>query len=307
MARIWMIMLMVWALTMSVLGQDATYRLRPEDVLRIQVFNEQQILSVSPVGRDGNISAPFVGIVRAQGLTIAELQKELEKLYDEKLRIRNPKVSVTIERFREVRATVTGVNRPGSYPLRPGDTVLTLMATGGGHILDRSDLRRATLRRGGSSELIPIDLLALINGDLSQNYVLDDGDELVIPEDNRNLVVVQGAVNAPTQLVFREGMRLSDALALARGDILGRSKKSEIVVLRERPGSPGNYVRIKANYVRFENKQDWSQNVMLQRGDVVIVPFNKNPDVNQIGSLLNSAFLIDRFIQEGFLGFRIFR
>lgn len=308
MARIWMMIVATFALAMNVFAQDGTYRLKPDDILRIQVYNEAQIQALTPVGRDGNISAPFLGAVRAQGLTVSELQKELERRFETELKLRSPKVSITIERYREVRASVAGmVGRPNTYVLRPGDTVLTLLSQAGSYVPDRSDLKRATLRRGGSNELIPLDLQALLQGDLSQNYVLDDGDELVVPEDTRNTLVVEGAVNFPNQFVYREGMRLSDALALARGDVSGRSKKSEILILREKQGAPGQFYRIKANYVRFQNNNDFQQNVLLQRGDVVIVPFNKNPDINQLGSLLNSAFLIDRFVKDGFLGFRIFR
>ena len=45
----------------AALGQNTStgkpYTLKPEDVLRIQVFNQQQIAADVPVGDDGNIAA----------------------------------------------------------------------------------------------------------------------------------------------------------------------------------------------------------------------------------------------------------
>ncbi len=178
----------------------ATYRIQPEDILRVQVFNMPQTAADVVVGRDGNITAPFTGIVRAAGKTTSELEEELRNKYIEKLRLRDPVVSVTIIRFRAVRATVGGaVIRGDVYELRPGDTLLSLLNRGGGADMTRADLRRATLRRAGSSELIPVDLYAmLVQGDTSQNFEIQDGDELSVPEERRrNRIDIQGAVQAP--------------------------------------------------------------------------------------------------------------
>jgi len=283
-------------------GQTAeTYRLMPEDVIRIQVYDEQQILAVVPVGKDGNISAPFLGVIRAQGLTTGELETALSKEYDRVLRIKNPKVSVTIERYREVRASITGmVNRPGTYPIRPTDDILTLLALGGNVILDRADLRRAKLQRAGSKESIPLDLYAMLTfGDLSQNYVLQDGDVITIPEDKVNVVNVLGAVQQPFSFPFREGMTLVDAIAQARGEVQYRSSFSKILIYRENKGKPGTYTIIKADLTRFFKKADASQNIKLQKGDIVYVPESSTPDINRISqwssSLANFIFILERF------------
>lgn len=308
MARIWMILTLVLALAASVFAQDGTYRLKPEDILTIQVYNEQQINTQVPIGRDGNISAPFVGTVRAEGKTTAELEAELKVLYARELKLRDPKVSITIFRYRAVRASVVGaVNRSGTYELRPGDTVVSLLGAGAGPLLDRANLKRATLRRYGSQELIPIDLDTLLKGDTSQNYVIEDGDELIVPEDTENRIMVQGAVNAPGQFIYRQGMRLADAISLARGEVVGRTKFSEVYVIRERPGMPGYYTRIKCNYVNYIRKGDGSQNVALQAGDTIFVSFTKNPSFAEIGTTLNTFFIFDQLSRNGLLGFRPFR
>lgn len=281
----------------AALAQNGPYRLKPEDVIRIQVYKEADILVVVPVGDDGNISAPFVGTVRAQGRTTSELEEELRQLYITKLGLRDPIVSVTIDKYRVIEASVGGiVVRPGTYVMRPGDSVMTLLNKGGGVILDGpADLRRATLRRAGSKELIPIDLHAmLMRGDTSQNLPIEDGDELTIPEDTKSKVVVWGRVQAPGSYPYKEPMTVMDALAMARGEVIGKSKFSKVMVVREQVGSPGNYLRIECDIVRFLNKGDNKQNIALMPGDLVYVPDAGNIDFNVVNSIANLIFILDR-------------
>lgn len=298
--------IMAWAAPVQE-QPSGTYRLQVEDIIRIQVWNEQQINAVVPVGRDGNISAPFVGIIRAAGKTTTELENDLAIEYQKILKLRNPRVSVTIERFRSIRASVGGyVNRPGFFEMRQGDRILDLLNNGGGFIADRADLRRATLLRGGSSELIPIDLHAmLIRGDTSQNYLVQDGDVLNIPEETRNRILVLGAVQQPGTYFYKEPMTVLDAFSQARGEVRYRTWLSRTVVIRERPGLPGQYMRIQVDMVKFFNGQDPSQNIELRPGDAIYFPETKTPDIDRIASVVNSMFFLDRFFRDNIFGLRI--
>lgn len=280
------------------LAQDGTYRLQPEDVLRIRVREEEDLTAVVQVGRDGNITVPFLGLIRAQGKTTTELEAEIRDLYIQTLGLRDPLVSVTIEQFRQVRATISGfIPRPGIYEFRPGDTILTLFTQGGGQLGDgRSDLRRATLRRKDSPEAIPINIYALVTyGDMSQDYEIQDGDQLVIPEQTRNAVLVLGKVAQPGPILYTEDMTLMDAITLARGEIPYQSKFSDILVIRQIAGSPGNYLRIRCNFVEFLRRGDGSQNISLQPGDLVYVPDAGNINFNQVQAIANLVFILDRF------------
>ncbi len=286
---------------------DGTYRLRPEDLLHIQIYNEPQVNTDVPVGRDGNISAPFVGIVKAQGRTTAELSDDLYGRYQKVLRLKDPKVSVTVLRYRPLQASVVGaVTRPGTYEFRYGDTLISLFGKGGGSSQDTADLRRATLRHADSQELIPIDILAIQNGsDTGQNYALQDGDELIVPENRRNRILVQGIVQKPGYYIYHEPMRLADAISLAGGEVPTRSKFSQTQVLRELPGQPGRYLRIQVNYVNFIRKGDFSQNIELQAGDIVYVPESNTPDLTRLGNFVNSYFILTDVLRRGIFGFKV--
>lgn len=284
-----------------------SYKLQPEDLIRVQVYNETQVTADVPIGRDGYVSAPFVGSVLAQGKTVDELQATLTDLYRDVLKLKRPIVSVTILKYRIVTATIGGfVNKPGTYEVRPGDKLLALLNLGGGFIPDRSDLRRTRLRRANSREVIPIDLYAmLILGDTSQNYEVEDGDELTVPEERRNRILVQGAITTPGAFAYHEPMTLMDAISLAGGEIRYRSMLSKVLIIREQVGQPGQYTRIMADYVRFVKKGDQTQNVTLQPGDFIYIPETKTPDFNQISSLANVAFITQQF-GNTFFGLRLF-
>lgn len=290
-----------WAQTPS------NYRLQIEDVIRIIVYRENEIASEMPIGPDGNISAPFIGIIRAAGKTVSELQAELEEEYKRRLRLANPRVSVTVMRFRTILATVVGAVRgPGVFAVRPGDSILTLLSRAGNIEPERADLKRAYLRRAGTQELIPIDLYSMLNfADVSQNYAVEDGDELTIPEKPKPTISIIGAVPAPGPMLYREGMTVADALSFARWEIRYRSMLSKTMVLREMPGKPGQYLRIQVDMVRFL-KGDSSQNIQLQPGDLVLVPDTKTPDIDRLSNVAASIFYLNRFFTDDFFGFRIF-
>ena len=273
-------------------------KLRPQDVLRIQVFGQQQILADVPIDTQGFITPPFLLSYRAEGKTIDELIVDFTRLYKERLFLREPVVSVTLVQLRPLRATVGGggVARAGTFPIVPGDTVLSLLNQGGGGIRDVADLRRAYLRRTGTAEAIPIDLYALtVFGDVTQNYEVQDGDELVVPEARGNQNLVLGAVQRPGLYPYREPTTVWDSIGEAGGEIRFRSRFSRTVVLRQRQGLPGEYVRIPVDLVRFIRKGDSSQNIQLQAGDIVFVPETNTPDFNQVSALANVAFILDRF------------
>lgn len=297
-------------LTCLAFAQDASapYRLRVEDVLRIQVYGQAQLTSETPVATDGTVSPAFLEPTLAAGKTIKELIDDLTIQYRDRIRLRDPLVSVTVVQFRPLRASISGsVQRPGVYTFREGDTIKTLVGFGGGAIPNNADLRRATLQRAGSRELIPVDLYAMLNnGDTSQNYPLKDGDDLQVPEGKNLVVKVLGKVQQPGLYPFREQMTVADALALSRGEVVGRSRLSKTLVIRERAGVPGDYQYIGVDYVRFIRQGDVTQNIQLQPGDLIWVPETNTPDFNTIRAIADVAFVFDR-VAAGLFGARLFR
>ncbi|TBW09305.1 polysaccharide export protein [Azotobacter chroococcum] len=110
---------------------NSTYRLASGDVIRINVFGEQD-LSIEEIRLTdaGSFSYPFIGEVQARGKTATEL----EQLLTSKLKgdyLVDPRVSVSVLKYREF--YISGeVKEPGGYPYQPGLTLRRAIALSGG-------------------------------------------------------------------------------------------------------------------------------------------------------------------------------
>jgi len=117
-----------------VLPQNA-YRMGANDVIRIQVFGEDDLTVETKVGGDGKINYPLLGVLQVGGQTIEEVQKSLTARLASGY-LRQPKVSVSIVRHRNF--YVGGeVKTPGGYPYEDGLTIQKAITMAGGFTKSR--------------------------------------------------------------------------------------------------------------------------------------------------------------------------
>ncbi len=185
------------------------------------------------------------------------------------------------------------VNRPGAYDLLEGQRVGDLIAAAGG-ATPRAALQRAFIMRG--AEQISVDLKKILAGDLEANIPLKAGDMMVVPE-YQNRIAVLGHVGRQGTFDLQEGMRLLDAIALASG-LDARGDFTQVAIVRLEAGKPKV---ITANVEQLLSGKDMSQNILLQHGDVVVVP-EKGLTVANAIQFLNVFNLIRVFFGGG-LGF----
>ena len=99
-------------------------------MIRIQVYDEEDLYLESRVSDRGTISYPFLGELKVTGFT----SKQLAGTITSKLKgdyLINPKVSVDIMEYREF--YVNGeVEDPGGFPFQPGVTVRKAISIAGG-------------------------------------------------------------------------------------------------------------------------------------------------------------------------------
>lgn len=125
-------------------AEQTSYRLGAGDKLRITVFGEDTLSGEYLVPGEGNIAFPLIGDVKATGLTVDELQKEVEdKLRDGYLK--DPHVSVEVLNYRPF-YILGEVMKPGEYPYTNGLTVLNAVATANGFTY-RADTRKVYIKR----------------------------------------------------------------------------------------------------------------------------------------------------------------
>ena len=110
------------------------YPIGAGDVIEVNVAGMEEIRNFSQrVTGEGMISLPFVGVIKAGGLTDkalrAEIRERLETNY-----MRNPQVSLFVREFRSRQVAVIGaVQKPGLYSLTgSGDSILSMVSQAGG-------------------------------------------------------------------------------------------------------------------------------------------------------------------------------
>jgi polysaccharide biosynthesis/export protein len=127
----------------------AAYLLGAGDSLRITVFGEADLSGTFKISDNGALVMPLVGQVKAQGLSIADLQKRLVSQLNVKA-VKSPDVTIQIEEYRPF-FILGEVKNPGSYPYVPEMTVLTAVAIAGGFTFRASqDEVSVTRKRNGA-------------------------------------------------------------------------------------------------------------------------------------------------------------
>lgn len=112
-------------------GNDG-YRIGPQDVLEISVYQAPDLTKTVQVAETGTINLPLVGDVQAGGVSARDLERDLTSKLGAKY-FQNPQVTVFIREYNSQRVTVEGsVQRPGVYPYRGPTTLMQLVATAGG-------------------------------------------------------------------------------------------------------------------------------------------------------------------------------
>jgi polysaccharide export outer membrane protein len=272
-------------LMMSVLSAKRTssqdYRIGPDDLIEVNVFEDEKLNKTVRVSSQGNISLPLIGILRVKGLTGSEMEKEVRDLLAEKY-LQDPHVSVFIKEYHNQRISVMGaVTKPGVYDVTGEKTVLDLLSLAGGLRDDAGKMlfliRPPSLdgdggKKGKEPEAqLPKTFSAdleelLIKGDLSLNFTLLHGDVINIPPAGK--MFVGGLVIRPGGFTLEKRMTLSQAIAVA-GGLSPKADASETRIFRySGKGEQKEVLTFNAYAIQKGEVSD----PYLQENDVVFIP-----------------------------------
>lgn len=119
--------LMLALLVRAAASQDV-YEIGPADVLKIVVLGQDQMSGEFTVDRLGMIQFPFLGSMKASGLSPRDLERKLVTLLSDGY-LKRPQVSVVVKESNSQRLYVTGeVKKPGAYGLRGDRSLRGLLA-----------------------------------------------------------------------------------------------------------------------------------------------------------------------------------
>lgn len=226
------------------------YRVGTQDLLQISVYGAPDLSGEARVTADGLVTLPLIGSVPAAGMTIAQLDSELDGRLRETY-MKDPHVDVFVKEMQSHSVSVFGaVEKPGVFQLATPKPLIEVLSMAEGLADDAGDtvilMRRnsapdsaARLARNADPEAtqnaknvssskpdmasatnpIEINLNNLLNtGDPRYNVLVYPGD--VIKVTRAGVVYVIGEVNKPGGYVLKNNENISvlQAIALSEGE-----------------------------------------------------------------------------------------
>jgi polysaccharide export outer membrane protein len=159
----------------------AEYRVGPPDTLSISVLPEPAITSTVVVRPDGMISVDLIGDIPATGRTVSEIARDIEERVSRFKR--DARATVSVVSAMSATVTVLGeVNSNGNFALTRDTRIIEAIGLQGGFTIYASRSRAKLIRTDGTTTLvIPVNLNAIADGDLRTNFLLQEGDLLIVP------------------------------------------------------------------------------------------------------------------------------
>lgn len=157
------------------------YIVRPQNVLEITVYGEEDLSKTVQLSASGEISCPLLGRVKVAGMSPAEIEEKLTELYREYLV--KPDISVLVKEYSNF--YVYGqVVKPGAYKLEGDVTILEAITLAGGlTAIANSDGIKVIRVEGGQEQLIKVKVSDITKkGDKSKDIILKPNDVVVVPE-----------------------------------------------------------------------------------------------------------------------------
>jgi polysaccharide export outer membrane protein len=262
-------------------------------------------LPPQPVARNGMVSVPYVGQVRAAGLTPVQLQTTIEAgLRDKAI---EPQVIVTVTNGASTFVTVAGdVGTPGRVPLNlGGDRLLDLIAASGGTKAPAYD---SFVRLTRGSTTVTMSVAELVDNP-AQNIYLQPDDQVYVFTDPQTYTAFGATQENATypfetdrltlvEAVGRAG-GLLDTRADARGVFVFRYEKPEVyaAIMDGEAAPTPTAAGIPVVYrVDLEDPTDYfaSQRFLMRDNDMIYVSAAPATDVAKFFGVIGSGIGVAR-------------
>jgi polysaccharide biosynthesis/export protein len=247
------------------------YRIGPDDLLEINVFQVNDLNTTVRVTATGHIKLPLIDKIEVDGLTVLELESVISEKLEKYLM--EPVVGVFIREYRSQQIAVLGcVKNPGVYYVTGQRYLLDLLSMAGGLSQDAGEI--CIVQKSGTgkedqdeqnTEQIVIDLDALlIKGRIDLNVPLSTGDVINVPE--AGIFFVDGAVNSPGLFKLKGKMTITQAISTAKG-LSYDAVQSNIRIFRETDETERKVIEIDYNSI-LDGK---SPDIEIKDKDIIII------------------------------------
>ena len=166
-------------------GTPSNYRLSPNDLIYVKVFQEDDLSSTLRVSEDGSIIFPLIGNVKVGGQTVEAATRTIHDLLDARFLV-NPQVTLTVLGYANRHITVLGqVQKPGDYNLRDQGSVSLLQAVGmAGGFTRLANSANIIVKRNvdGTEKILHLNGKTMASDDRSDPFVILPGDTITVTE-----------------------------------------------------------------------------------------------------------------------------
>jgi polysaccharide export outer membrane protein len=282
------------ALAQLMVDQAGPYRIGPQDVLLVTVWDHPEITLAlgayrtdnatgSLVDEAGCVFFPYVGRILVKGMSTSEARARLTLELAKTLQ--HPQVDVKVLAFRSQKIYVGGeVKAPATYNVTDVPFTLAEAVNRAGGFLPTADDSRLVLTRGGRSWVLDFQAL-MSRSNLGERILLQDGDTLMVPASAEDPVYMMGEVLKPGSLPLVHGtLSLAKALSDA-GGIDGKSADARsIYVIRQ--GQAANSVDVYHLDARNPTALILADRFALDPRDIVYVDAGTLVRFNRVMDLL---------------------
>jgi polysaccharide export outer membrane protein len=218
---------------------NSDYLVGPLDELNILVYGEPAPLTGRfRVDNDGTFPYQYLNRVKAEGLTVAQIEDALEKALGDGY-LRNPQISVEVAVYRSQNVYVQGqVRSPGKYALQSSASLMDAIFLAGSTLPEAGNWVEiyhqvgpagpATSHVGTRAADVRIRLSDVQSGK-AQTVRINDGDTIFVPKAER--IFVTGEVRAPGAYAYDDDMTIFTAISLA-GGITAKGSNTRITITR---------------------------------------------------------------------------
>lgn len=155
----------------------------PGDVFSLQIVGEKALPTEYQVASDGTVDLPYLHRLEVAGLEPQEIARLVRRRLIEGKILTDPSVVVSIKEYNSKRIVMLGqVQKPGSFPLTPGLTLMQALSLAGG-VTSIANTGRVNLTRSvaGGTRTVHVNLDDITSGS-SPDIPLQAGDRIYIGE-----------------------------------------------------------------------------------------------------------------------------
>jgi polysaccharide export outer membrane protein len=153
-------------------------------VLRVKVFQEDDLTTELRLGKDGSATFPLLGVINLGGKTVEEAAASIRALLGKDYLV-NPQVTLTVTEYAKRRFTVLGqVQKPGSYdiPSEESVTLLQAIAMAGGFSRLAVQSKVTVTRTVGGKKTLTVDLKSAANDPGTKPFEILADDTIFVAE-----------------------------------------------------------------------------------------------------------------------------